>query len=69
MGDTGPGGSAQVQHFASRLDVDVVDTSQHRGRQLGPERVPHSVLCLLALTSLNADPLLVVYTANQCELE
>lgn len=64
MGHTGAGCSPQVQHFASRLDVNVVHTSQHRGCQLGPEGVPHPVLCLLALARLNTDPLLIVHTAS-----
>lgn len=34
----------EVQDLLARTDVNVVETAEDTGRQLGPERVPHAVL-------------------------
>lgn len=44
MGHCGARGSSQVHDLSSRLDVDLVYSSQDGSCQLGTERVPGSVL-------------------------
>ena len=36
--------SAEIQHFCSRLDVDVAHTTEHRSGDFRSERVPHTIL-------------------------
>jgi hypothetical protein len=47
VADGGAAGGAEVQDLAAR-HVDLVNAAQDRGRQLGPEGVPHCVLDLTA---------------------
>ena len=46
MRDTGTRSSSEIENLGTRRNVDLVNTSQNGCSQLGPERVPHSVLCL-----------------------
>jgi hypothetical protein len=44
--DTGSGSRSQVEHLGSGHDVNLVDAAKNGRGQLGPERVPDSVLGL-----------------------
>lgn len=44
VGHTGSGGGTEVKDLASRAHVDVVDTTEDTGSQLGAEGVPDTVL-------------------------
>lgn len=46
VGHCGARGSSQVHDLGSRLDVDLVDSSQDGRSQLGAERIPGSVFNL-----------------------
>ena len=46
--DAGAGGGAEVEDLAAGRHVDGVHAAQHARSKLRPERVPHSVLGLLA---------------------
>jgi hypothetical protein len=48
VADGGAAGGAKVQDLAARRHVYLVNAAQDRGRQLGPEGFPHSVLDLTA---------------------
>jgi hypothetical protein len=50
VGNRSSTGGTQVQDLGSRLDVDVIETTQDTSGKLGSERVPHSVLDLLLFT-------------------
>jgi hypothetical protein len=60
------GSGSEVQNFAAGSHVDVVDTSQNTSSQLGPERIPHTVLSAASLLAVlgcggsHADALLTV---------
>lgn len=43
-------GSTQVQDLRTRLDVNIIQTTQNTGSQLASERVPHTELGLLVGT-------------------
>jgi hypothetical protein len=58
--DRGATGSAEVEHLGARLDVDLVDTAENGRTELRAERVPHTVLDLLAVLAVDRDLLLVV---------
>jgi hypothetical protein len=67
--NTGSGRSTEVKHFASGLNVDVVNTSKDTSGKLGSEGVPHAVFSrgcrrVLAIAWVravrNADALLAV---------
>ena len=68
VGDGGTGGSTKVEDLGSGAHVDVVDTTEDTGSQLGTEGVPDTVLdsrgsgvlAVLGLLSTNADALLAV---------
>jgi hypothetical protein len=64
--DGGTTGTTNVKDLHSRLDVDVVQTTQDTGSQLGTEGVPHTVLnlgdstILVFFGTFNANPLLTI---------
>ena len=66
--DGGTGGSTEVEDLGSRAHVDVVDTTEDTGSQLGTEGVPHAVLdgrgsgsvVVAGFLAANADALLAV---------
>jgi hypothetical protein len=68
VGDGGTGGGTEVEDLGSRAHVDVVDTTEDTGSQLGTEGVPDTVLnsrgsgilAVLGLLGTNADALLAV---------
>lgn len=65
VADRGTAGGTQVQHLGARAHVDVVQTTQDTGRQLGAEGVPHTVLglghgALVTGGTLDRDTLLAV---------
>mmetsp|Transcript_41535 Transcript_41535/g.104740 ORF Transcript_41535/g.104740 Transcript_41535/m.104740 type:complete len:249 (-) Transcript_41535:128-874(-) len=75
MRDSGTRGSTQVENLGTGTDPDVLDTTQNGGGDLGTERVPHTVLDLLSIRTIDADALLAIYilsrnhvAGNQCIL-
>ena len=68
VGDGGTGGSTKVEDLGSGAHVDVVDTTEDTGSQLGTEGVPDAVLdgrgsgsvVVASLLAANADALLAV---------
>ena len=42
----------QVQYFAARHHMDLIHTTQYRGGQFGPKRVPNSILSFALVSSL-----------------
>lgn len=63
VGNVRHGGSSrstQVEHLHARSDVDVADTAEDTGSELGAERVPHTVLDLAAIGAVHRDALLAV---------
>lgn len=49
MRNGGAGRSAEIQHLGAGRHVDVVDAAQNGSSQLRAERIPHTVLDLLAV--------------------
>lgn len=49
VGHCGARSGAQVQYLGAGRHVDVVDTAENGGGQLRSERIPHTVLDLLAV--------------------
>jgi len=60
VGDSGSVGSSEVEDLLARGNVDVINTSENTGSDLGAERVPDTVLNLGAIDTLNGDSLLTV---------
>ncbi len=59
VGDSGTGGSTDVEDLGAGLDVDVLKATNDGGTKLGTEGVPDTVLNL-ALVGLDSDTLLAV---------
>jgi len=60
VGDSRSGGGSEVEDLLAGGDVDVVNTSEDTGGDLGTERVPDAVLNLGAISTLDRDSLLAV---------
>jgi len=60
VGNGGSGSSTEVENLLAGGDVDVVNTTEDTGSDLGTERVPDAVLDLGAISTLDRDALLTV---------
>ena len=64
---------AQVQYFAARHHMDLIHTTQDRGGQLGPKRVPNSVFNFALVSSLcsvfNGNSLLAINSISRNQVQ
>lgn len=68
MGHRGSRGTSKVQDLLARGNVDIVHTTEDTGGDLGTEGIPHTVLNLVSISSLNRDALLAVHSLTGHEV-